>query len=342
MYKNARAYLMQGNTQQALITYQQAIKLAPDKMILYRDLGQAYHSSGSHTQAIDVLEPVIKSGEADDQEYHIYAASLLSKNDRKKAKAALQEGLKKFPNSGPLYHETGLMLEEDKDLPSALRTWLTGIEFDPSYHLNYYEAARTYMGTYKPVWAVIYAEVFLNIEKYTPRADETRDMLLGAYMRLYESLGTGELPKFKEHKSGNTAEAGDSFEDAVLNTYLKLSPVVSDGITTENLTMLRTRFMMEWSTQYAGKYPFSMFSRMNDMLRDGYFDAYNQWVFGNIDNHQVFEAWKTFHPDALPAFETWLEQHPFKPAPGEFYNPKQVDGIFKIQQPQQPVQGAER
>ena len=51
MYNQARDYLSQGNIQQAIITYQQAIRIAPDQMLLYRDLGKAYFLGGNYKEA---------------------------------------------------------------------------------------------------------------------------------------------------------------------------------------------------------------------------------------------------------------------------------------------------
>lgn len=316
-----------GNNDQAILLFQQAIKLAPNKMVLYRDLGEAYYRTGNYTESINILDPVIKSNEADDKCYQVYASCLAAGNDKKKARTILTTGLAKFPNSGILYHQMGIYQESEGATEKALEQWLTGIERDPACRSNYFEAARTYMGSYKPVWAVIYAELFLSMENGTPKADEAHDMLLGAYMRLFNAIGNSSIPKFKSNNSSDLDHA-NGFEEAVYDTYLKLSPVVSDGINTENLTMLRTRFMMEWQTQYARKYPFTLFSRFDEMLRTGYFDWYNQWVFAPIDNPQQYEAWKSFHTEAIPKLETWMESHPYIPVRTDFYNSKQVYGIF--------------
>ncbi|MBN9483636.1 MAG: hypothetical protein BGO70_14225 [Bacteroidetes bacterium 43-93] len=327
MYKQAREYKMQGNFQQAAITYKQAIALAPDKVVLYNDLAQVYYLTGAYDDALEILEPILKNNDGDEQSYQVKAASLSAKKEFKKAKSTLQEAIKKYPHAGILYHDLGKLYEDDGANVYALESWLDGIEADPAFHINYYEAARTYMGTKKPVWAVLYAEMFLNIEQHTPRADETRDMLLGAYMRLFSQLGTQNVPKYKNKK---TAVAGtpNNFEEAVNLTYLKLSPVVSDGINTENLTMLRTRFLMEWKKTYANKYPFSLFTRLDDMVRSGYFDIYNEWVFGKIDNFKEFDIWNKFHPEAIPKLENWLKTHPYRPVGSDCYNNKEVDDIF--------------
>lgn len=324
MYQQARNYLTSGNIRQAVVTYQQAIQLAPDVMVLRRDLAQAYQLSGNYQDAYKQLEPVIKSGAADEQCFQIAAASLVAQGEAKKSKSILSKGIERFPHSGLLYHELGKQYDDVNDEENALKAWLDGIEAEPGYHVNYYEAGRTYMISNKPVWAIIYGEMFINMEQQTPRANETRKMLLAAYKKLYYTPVTGELLGFGQNKK----EIVGSFEAAVKATYMKLAPVVSDGITTENLIMLRTRFLMEWQTAYAAQYPFTLFKFQDDLLRNGNFDVYNQWMFGRAENQQQYDAWNKFHEGEVKAFTAWVGQHRLMPVAGDFYNDKKVKDIF--------------
>lgn len=326
MYKDARGFSMQGNLREAILLYKRAIQIAPNILVLQRDLANAYYLSGNNEEARNTMEPIIKSGEADEQSYQIMAASLDDAKEFKKARNMLDKGLEKYPHSGLLYHEMGKLYENDNNKKSALKYWLEGIQQDPSYHVNYYEAARTYMETTKTVWAIIYGEIFVNLEQQTPRANETRVMLIAAYKRLFNSFAVGDMPKFNSKKKSIEPEG---FEQAVYNTFLQLSPLVSDGVNTENLIMLRTRFMIDWWKQYHQKYPFTLFNREDEMLREGYFDAYNQWLFGKANNQLEYEAWTKFHPETMPAFDNWLREHPMQPTASDFYNDKDVDIFMK-------------
>ena len=94
--------------------------------------------------------------------------------------------------------------------------------------------------------------------------------------------------------------------------------------------MLRTRFIMDWQVKgYATRYPLSLFSRHDDMIRNGYFDIYNQWLFGKAENPQGFEAWTKFHPDAMPDMEDYFKTKPYRPVAKDFHNDKDVEDIFK-------------
>lgn len=326
MYKEARDLHAQGKLPQAITIYLQALNIAPDVMVLYRDLGQAYYLTGTYEKAKETLEPVIKNDAADEQTYRTMAGVYTALNDKKKARGILSKGIERYPNSGLLYHELGVWYETDRDMEAALKAWLDGVAADPAYHVNYYEAARAYMyGNRPPVWSIIYGEMFVNMEQQTPRANETRTMLLAAYKKLFNSVLKTEPPKFKG-KRGEAPEV--AFEQAVLETYLKLAPVITDGITTENLTMLRARFMMDWNMQYSRRFPVSLFYRQDRMIREGYFDIYNQWLFGKAENQHQFEAWKKFHPDDMPDFEEWLQANAYRPVAGDNYNTKDIKGLF--------------
>lgn len=324
MYKEARDLFSQGKLQQAIVRYQQAIQIAPEILILHRDLGKAYYMAGDYENALNTLDPIVKSGEADDQTYQALSASYHASGENKKAKTILQKGVEQYPHSGLLYHEMGKMHEENNEPVYALESWLKGIKNDPGYHVNYYEAARSYMSTNKPIWAILYGEMFINIEQLTPRSNETRAMILEAYKRIFNTASTGNIPKF----GGKKTDKAISFEDAVYNVLIKLSPVMSDGVNTENLTMLRTRFIMDWYHQYASQFPFSLFQRQDDMIRNGYFDIYNQWVFGKADNIQSYDSWKQFHPEALPGLQAWLDVNNYDPLETDYYNNKSIDDIF--------------
>lgn len=325
LYKQARDFHSKGNLREAIIRYQQAIQIAPEVVLLYRELAHAYYLAQGYDEAINTLNPLVEKGVADPETYRVLTQCYLAIGENKRAKRLLRDGTEKYPNSGVLYHEMGLMYENEGELVYAIESWLDGIEKDPGYHINYYEAARFYINTDKSVWTILYGEMFINIEQQTKRAYDTRMMVMNAYRKLFTSLSTGDIPKFG---SGNR-QGKVGFEEAVYDTYIKLSPVMADGFTTENLTMLRTRFIMDWTMEYARRYPYSLFSRHDDMIRSGYFDAYNQWLFGKVENAQQYEAWQKFHPNAMPAFESWLRRNPYKPVEGDFYNEKIVEGIFQ-------------
>lgn len=156
---------------------------------------------------------------------------------------------------------------------------------------------------------------------------EVRRLLMAAYSKIFSTIGTAYIPKYN---SGNNASISLNvdFEKAVMKTFLLLAPVMSDGVTTENLTMLRTRFVLEWMENYAAKYPFSLFSYHDKLLRDGQFEAYNQWLFGKAENVALSNSWNQFNPDALAGVTAWMQQNEYHPTSADFYNTKEIGSLF--------------
>jgi tetratricopeptide (TPR) repeat protein len=325
MYKQARQHLERGAIKQSIVLFSQAIERAPQVMLLRRDLAYALNLAGEHEDAYKTIEPIFKDGQADEMSYQIAAVALLGKGEKKKTKNIIQRGLKAYPKSGRLYNELGKYYENNDDMEYALDAWVKGIEADPGYHMNYYNAARVYATTSKPIWTIMYGEIFINLERYTNRSTEIRGLMLQAYKSLPTTLGKTTLPKF-----GTNIVAGEdaSFETAVMHTMQQLLPLLNDGVTTDNLMMLRTRFIMDWKKDYAAQYPFSLFAYHDQMLGDGEFEAYNQWLFGKAENAKQFESWTKFHLQAIPDFEAWAKTNQYKPKAEDFYNSKNFRALF--------------
>src|SRR5205823_4936330 len=85
-----------------------------------------------------------------------------------------KKGIKKFPNSGALYKEYGDLLWINKDY-TAIKQWEKGIEMDPDYSGNYYNACKYYYLSTDKIWSIIYGEIFLNIESMTSRTAEIKN-----------------------------------------------------------------------------------------------------------------------------------------------------------------------
>ena len=190
---------------------------------------------------------------------------------------------------------------------------MEGIERDPNFYLNYFKAAGIYIFSKKLVWAIIYAETFLLYEHQTPRAADVRNLLLALDKRFFFPNTTDE--QMNPGSTRMTTGKPGNFEEAVVQTLRRQAPVVSDGITTENLIMLRTRFLAEWMETYDREYPYALFRRQDSMLRIGVFDAYNQQLLGRAEAGSGFEAWNQMNPKAIPEFATWAADHPFRVAP---------------------------
>jgi tetratricopeptide (TPR) repeat protein len=309
MYRNARENMMRGNMADATITLKQAISLAPDRVVLYRDLAEALYLLHKYDEAEDILAALVTKEVADTSCFRILAASQSAQGKYKNAQATLQQGIKRFPTAGALYRELGLVyLARQKPLP-ALDAWLDGIKNNAVYAPNYYEAAIVYLASDNVLWGLLYGEIFLNISTDTAGAGAFKRMLLEGYKTMFKSV-VKEGPEYGKRKVKKKAH---NFTDEVLGIYASLTPITSDGFTVENLTMLRTRFLMEWFSGRDKKYPFSLFDYQHELVRSGHFDIYNEMIFGKAVSEAEFSSWNQFHEGDMERFAAWQIKHQLQP-----------------------------
>ena len=50
------------------------------------------------------------------------------------------------------------------------------------------------------------------------------------------------------------------------------------------------------------KYPHRLFDYHQQLLREGMFEAYNQWLFGTVENLTAYDSWTRTHADEYKGF----------------------------------------
>ena len=100
----------------------------------------------------------------------------------------------------------------------------------------------------------------------------------------------------------------------------KQNDVVIRGINPETLTMIRTRFILDWTRNYADKFPFKLFQWQQQLLEEGIFTAYNQWIFGASQNLAAYQNWTSNHADEADNFRKFKAGVIFKIPKGEYYH----------------------
>lgn len=318
MQESAHSYLSRGDYSNAIMMFSQAIRQAPSDVSLRRDLAYTYFLSGDAKKAKEIVDPVISSDAADEQTYQVASAIENALGNTGKAKRILNEGITKFSNSGLLYNSKGNLLNSDKDPKAALEAYNAGIKVEPAYPMNYYNASKIYYQNDDAVWALLYGEIYVNLDPVSQRTIEIKKMMIDAYRKLFSPGKDEELPDFKKSTAATERMSG-RFEAIFKRLMLQAAPAISDGLNTENLIMLRTRFMLAYMKDYAANYPFTLFTYQDKMLHDGVYDAYNQWLFGAVDNSQEFTLWVKVNNKEYSAYEAWRKRNPLQPA---LYDPK--------------------
>ena len=301
--------MRQGDYSNAILVLNRALQTNADNLDLQKDLAFAYYLNRDYVHALDVAKNFPDRKDADVQSYQILGMVYKAIEEVKECDKMYKAGLKRFPNSGTLYSEYGEMLWTKKDNSEAIKEWEKGIEVDPNYSGNYYNAVKYYSNTPDKVWTLIYGEIFVNLESYSKRTAEIKTILLDGYKKLFTDA---DLYKGQDTKN--------DFVKAFLDEMkVQSSYIASNGVTAETLSAMRTKFVLDWFTKYAKAFPFRLFEYHQQLLKSGMFDAYNQWVFGTANNLPAYENWTKTHQEEYNKFDYFQHNRVFKLPTGQYY-----------------------
>ena len=245
LQQTARSFMQQADYTNAILVLNRAIQMEPQNLEIAKDLSLSYYVQRDNAKALEIIKPLLDREDADDQCFQIASNIYKQLQQPKESDKLYRKGIKKFPDSGPLYNELGELLWEQKDF-TAIKQWEKGIEVDPGFSKNYYNASKYYFFTTDKVWSIIYGEAFINMEPFSSRTPEIKKLLLEGYKKLFASTEI-TLPAGIEK---------NTFAEAYIKIMNKQNAVATAGINTESLTMIRTRFILDWYQEYAGKLPF--------------------------------------------------------------------------------------
>jgi tetratricopeptide (TPR) repeat protein len=305
--ETARAFTRQGDFSNAILVLNAALQKDPQNLELSKDLAFNYYWNKDYTRGLVVAKPLADRPDADVQTFQIVALLYKGADDMKECDKLYRAGLKRFPRSGPLHSEYGEVLWSKNDF-GCIKEWEKGIEDDPNYSANYYYASKYYYFANDRVWTLIYGEMFINLESYTRRTAEMKDILLETYKKMYA-----------ENDLKKTQDSKNTFIAAWANVTSPLSFAIKDGITAESLTVLRTKFIINWFNTYPNNYPFRLFEYQRQLLKEGMFDAYNQWIFGAAGNLPAFQTWTNVHGEEYKRFVNFQQGRVFKMPEGQYY-----------------------
>jgi len=308
----ARTYMQQGDFNNAVIVLTRALEKDRNNLDLQKDLISSYYYKRDYEKALQGVKSVLDRNDADVVCYQLAGNVYKALEQVKDGERTYKAGLRKFPKSGQLYSEYGELLWAKKDF-SAIDLWEKGIKEDPSCAGNYYNAALFYYYTKDKVWTLVYGEIFVNMESLTERAAAMKQLLLDAYkQKLFADPDL--LKDADKNKNG--------FVKAYLECMNKQSSLANRGITTETLTMIRTRFILDWFAKYGDTYPFKLFDYQRQLMQEGMFNAYNQWLFGAVENLSGYDNWNKTHAEEFNNFTTFQKTRIFKVPQGQYYQGK--------------------
>lgn len=308
LHKQTFSVLSEQGLDAAIKFIDKNLKSQPDNYSLLIDKAFISNLNRDYGTATTIGKQLIKRTDADEQAFLILGAAYDSIASAKEAQEVYRKGLELFPASGLIYAQYGNSLYLAGNTAEAVHTLEKGVQADPNISSNYYTLAKLYAQQGNPLWAVLYGEIFVNLESLSVRTDEIRKLVLNQYTALFAAA---TLTKY--------AKSSNAFESVVANTFAKFAGTVSYAVNPETLIAVRGQFIVDWYENETYKqYPFRLFDRERQLLKQGDFEAYNQWLF-SVNNPAAFKNWANTHPDEIKSFERYQRNVLLRPLKTEYY-----------------------
>jgi tetratricopeptide (TPR) repeat protein len=297
LHELGKNYMIDGDYVNAESLLYEAYQLDTSSMVFVKDLTLCLYFQKEFKKALKIMLPKIENGIADDQCFQITGNIYRAMKQYDQMENLYKIGLKKFPEDGALYNEMGEVLAIKKN-DDCIKYWEKGIEKDPAYPRNYFNACR-YYSKVGNIWGLLYGEIYVTMDPFSTRSSETKEILLQSY-RLF----------FQNQKQLQGFEYKSKFEQKASTLLAAQKTDSADLVDASSITMYRAGFILEWfMNNNQEKYPFLLFDRLRFMLREGIFEAYNQWLFGSAENLTTFQNWTQLHAEEYSNFLAYIKKN---------------------------------
>lgn len=310
LQETARTLVQKGDYDNAIVILERAKQQEPNNSGILKDLCFAAYLKRDFAKAVETGKELVEKPDADAQAFQLLGMAYKAIASYKECGKLYRTALRKFPNSGVIYNEYAETFALENEMEEAITQWEKGIESDPGYSSNYYNAAMYYVRKSNWLRAALYAELFLNLESYSTRTEEIKGQLYSSWTNL---LAPGKMQQLKEQKTTT------AFEKEVLEVLGKAAKQPAAAISITDIVSVRTRFAVEWVAVNQKKYPFTLFSHQQYLLSQGLFEAYTYWLMAPSIGAEVYQAWQQQHPKEAAGYTAFQQSRVFKLPAGEYY-----------------------
>ena len=303
LQKTAKNLMKEGDYENAALVLYKLLLNEPNNIAAKKDFAFAHYYKKDYTKSLEISKELLVDSTVDEQVYQLLGLNYKALLMYKDCNILYQNAVTKFPKNGLFYNELGELNLLEKKYIDAIKNWEKGIEVDPNFANNYYNAAMYYSKNNQQFWSIIYGEIFVNLESYTTRTAEIKTTLFDAYKKILYLGNAGETAK-------------NGFEKTVLTTLAN----TSEAITVATLTAIRIKFILNWFyNNNQNKFSFRLFDQQKYLISEGMFDAYNQWLFGVTINPVQYKIWVDAHKEEANIFKLFQEGRIFKLIDGQYY-----------------------
>ncbi len=259
--------------------------------------------AGRYQEAIDSLQPIYRDTMILDRGYQLLGNCFDYLEDTVRSLEAYTEGLQACPASGRLHYEMGARAFLNRNLPDALRWWVRGTRAEPKYATNYYWICKGLAASPNKIWAVLYGELFMNLEPNSRRTKEISALLFETWNKAI-TLGHPDDPinfcseSLLEELSPHGPAVMNfptAFEFTTATSAQHLIPQtgIKERLTIRELIEIRMNFIRGWKASgYMELYPNDLLRWHDQLLSAGWLDEYLWWIYAFGDPEELAEHYR--------------------------------------------------
>lgn len=299
----------------------------PKHYVANYEMAYLLNMTGQYDEALKYLDKIKKSKERTDQYYQLLGTVYDYKGDQAKSIKAFKDGLKKFPKSGLLHVELGMMYQKAEDNLKALECYENGILADPMFPSNYLRAALLLMTSSEPVWGLMYGEIFMNLEP-----DTHRSLTVGQYM--YEVLKSKTEMSDSGFKANLTNSSNIEFDSKTFKLYMPFplfyqtnyqvagKKAIEDRMDNLGLSALAKihEYQMTFGKEsYKEEYNDPLFEYIMKIQDAGFMEEYCMSLYKSGDR-AGFDEWLSTHKDRYDKFLEWRRSNKLQLTPSHCFS----------------------
>jgi tetratricopeptide (TPR) repeat protein len=310
--------------------------LDPNNIDYPYEVAYAHYLNKDYPNALKVLRKLAKHPNANDRVHQMLGNAYDMNKQSKKAIAAYEEGLRLFPKSGILHLERGNMELKEERYLEALEYYERGIAVQPTFPSNYFWASKIYLSSDEKIWGFLYGELFMNLERNSPRTAEMSKHLYDSYTsNLVIEAGKTKNKKsisFNICKNTIYVDPKQGIDEntfklpfcLVYGTVFSASAALVEEVDLHSLCHIRNNFTeLYYQQEQDEEYDNLLFQYQQRLLKNGHLDAYNHWLLMKGDE-PAFGAWLKEHQEEWEAFVDWFSEHPLLVDPDNYFHSSQL------------------
>ncbi len=309
-----------GDLDRGMELMDQALALDSGNVNLKYEKAYIHVKKQEFKKAMAILIPLLEQPGAEDLWYQMLGNCYDYVGDPKKAVATYAEGLRRFPNSGRLHLEMGIIALGRKDYDKAIEIWEEGIQRAPRYPSNYYWAAKLFCNSAEPLWGVLYGEIFMHLETRTKRTAEISELLYKTYAKSISLWSDSSAINFLKELMVRMPENPKDFVLPFTMRYtramllgctigIEMGPRKKIEMSIPVLHRIRERFLQTWFSDTAAAVPANvLFDFQRRVMDAGHLEAYDWQIFA-FGDLEGFKIWRSENPKKLEALGAWWEEN---------------------------------